>query len=285
MDFPIPSKAYLGAAKPFSKATMSTIPTADRFLGSLLGAYIGNCYSAYNHGPWPRARDSLLYQTWLTGIQQLNISGPKPSAASLTAAIPWLLYCHADTAARHRQLTQNITPATITKPALVITVTASLYILGDCLEWLMQCTPDTQHPHLSLCAHLQERSTTYPSATIPWVNLLIERLNTRIFFTSPQSIDQTYALSSITSALKRCLSYPENLALALANQQDTPATATIIGCLIGAWGGPMVIPGEWIMSLTQDARQSLQQISQQLYRSWAGVDTIATGFDVFPLDF
>ncbi len=263
---------------------MPTISTADRFLGSLLGTYIGHYYLAYHHGHWPPVRESPLYQSWLSSTKQPNISGPKSSEAGLTAAIPWLLHCHDDTVRRHHQLNQTLLTKLASAP-LIAPDTEALYILGDCLEWLMQYTPDTQEPYPSLCDHLQQKSVTYPSIMIPQAHRLIEDLSTEALTNSPQDMSQDHTLSSITLAIRSCLSYPENLALSLANQRGGSCTAAMIGCLLGAWGGLSAIPLQWIMALTQDSRQSLQQIAQQLYRSWAGINAVATSFDAFPLDF
>lgn len=264
---------------------MPTISTADRFLGSLLGAYIGQYYSVSDRGHWPPVSRSSLYRSWLSSIQHLNVPAPKSLDTSLTAALPWLLCCHDDSARRHHWLSQRLASATIATPTPINAATETLYILGDCLEWLMQCTPDTQHPHPLLREHLQKRSVTYPAAIIPQVNLLIENLNAEALSTFAQVTDRAHRLSPITLALSHCLGYPENLALALANQPDDPCTAAIIGCLIGAWGGSLVIPARWIMALTQDSRQSLHQIAQRLYFSWAGINTTTTSFEAFSLDF
>ncbi|ESA36111.1 hypothetical protein N836_09020 [Leptolyngbya sp. Heron Island J] len=120
---------------------------------------------------------------------------------------------------------------------------------------------------------------------MPHLNLLIENLDTEEFATNAQVPCQARTLWPMTLAIRRCLRYPENLALALVNHSTDIPTTTIIGCLLGAWGGISAIPVPWIMAFTYDSRQGLRQMAQQLYRSWAGSNVVTGGVDeIFPLD-
>ncbi|WP_193994987.1 hypothetical protein [Leptolyngbya ectocarpi] len=161
----------------------------------------------------------------------------------------------------------------------------ALYILGDCLEWLMQVAPVNQSAHPSLCGHLQQQSLTYPAAIRPQTNRLIASLEPQYPTTDDdQTQDSNDLMMALAAAIQQSLTYPENLALALNTSDMGVPTSILIGCLLGAWRGTSVIPSEWIMSLPNTSRQTLNQTAQQLYRNWAGINHISATFEVFSLD-
>ena len=275
---------FWGFTQLSSIAIMPNLSTADKFLGSLLGAYIGHSCSTLHQGQWPPVRESHLYQAWQASIQPSTVLGPHPLKTSLVAALPWLLHHHDDATGRHHWLAQAIAPLPLTETSPTVTAIEMFYILGDCLEWLLQFPSDTQKPYLLLCEHLRQRCITYPPPFIPRLNLLIEGLNMKECATDVQAPYQAQTVCSMTLALRRCLRYPENLALALSNHQTDIRMSSIIGCLLGAWGGTPAIPVPWIMAFTQDSRHDLRQMAQQLYRSWAGSNVVIGRTTIFPLD-
>ncbi len=266
---------------------MATISNADKFRGSLFGAYIGHYYSEKYSDQWPTVSRSTLYQAWLASIEQYRIS--PPSEANLTTAIPWLLYRHDDSSGRLHWLHQTLVSPTMhtndSKGILTDTIGA-LYVLGDCLEWLMQYPIGPQELHSLLWKYLHHKRSSYPSAINSQIHQYLEQLATQSPALILQTTDNTHhPLMTVTAALKCCLNYRENLALALTNPGMTAPIATIVGCLLGAYCGPSVIPVGWLMAFTQDSREALDAIAQKLYGVWAGVGNVTTNFEVLPLDF
>lgn len=272
---------------------MLTMTIANKFLGSLLGTYIGHhyhhCLGGQQMATGP-VDESLLYQAWLPSIRQST--PPRVATVStLAAALPWLLYHHDDRQTRHRQLASEL--ATDSLGAIA----SRLYILGDCLEWLMQSSLEPQASPALLRKHLRQQISTYPTSILPQVNQLFELLE----FPSTTSngaqngaqLEYHHAsihasihapMLTIATAIQQCLTHPENLALALTSPHTAPPVAPIIGCLLGAWGGTSRIPLRWMMSLPNESRQLLTHVSEQLYRNWAGITGVAKSFEAFPLD-
>ncbi|MEA5462130.1 hypothetical protein [Leptothoe sp. PORK10 BA2] len=273
---------------------MVTLSTADRFLGSLLGTYLGHSY--VNQHPWNclQTKDSQLYQSWLQDMQQDPPPGPTGLDFSPAIALPWFLYHHADHRTRHGWIAQTLAADALPQASHA---TVLMYCLGDSLEWLMQCPRTVQHPLPLLCEHLQRQIPTYPPGVVSQVNQLIAWL-------APEPAKQSAILSPSTAtsplhsispleadvpmaamalAIRQCLNYRENLALALTGQSGQPIP-TIIGCLMGAWGGAAVIPTPWIMSLSPESRQHLRHIVQHLYRHWAGIRCLGNTAETLPLD-
>ena len=257
--------------------TMPIISTADRFLGSLVGAYMGHSYANR-----PDTRNSLLYQSWLDDIQQNRIPGPTLSDFSPAVSLPWLLYHHDDSRTRHDWLAHSLEPIQSTAPDHVTTTMGVLYILGDSLEWLMQCLPTVQHPLPLLCKHLRHQLSTYPPGVSAQVTPLIEWLSSESLRPSP--VRQDILVAAMALALQQCLKYRENLAFALNNDSMSQPAPAMIGCLLGAWGGTAIIPTPWMMSLAPDSRQDLSHIAQHIYRNWAGISCIEGTFETLPLD-
>lgn len=268
---------------------MVTISTPDKFLGSLMGAYIGHHYLEKYQGKWLSVSKSPLYNVWLSSIEPQNIPSLL-ATSSMPTAIPWLLYHHDDCTGRIHWLNQALAYSTTNgdhHASLYSNRIKVLYILGDCLEWLMQCPKDAQEPHLDLCHHLRQQQSTSPSAIIPQLNQLIQTLASPSLDSYLQTLDHTEpSFMALTSALKRCMYYRENLALALSRSDLTAPTPTLIGCLLGAWRGPSVLPIDWVMAIPQDSKEALRHMAQQLYCSWAGLKSKISGtYEIFPLDF
>lgn len=247
---------------------MSIISIKDRFLGSLVGTYLGHSYAA---SPWscPDTGNSLLYQSWVDDIQQNRIPGPTLADFSPAVPLPWLLSYHDNSRTRHNWLTHNLDPLQSTKPEHVNNAAGVLYILGDSLEWLMQCPKTVQHPLPLLCKHLRHQLSAYPTDVIAQVAPLIEWLASESSLTSP--VPSNIPIAATALALRQCLNYQENLALALKSEPMSQPTPAMIGCLLGAWGGIAVIPTPWIKALSPDSRQALSNMAENLYRIWAGI--------------
>lgn len=247
---------------------MPIISTKDRLLGSLVGAYLG--YSYADH-PWscPDTRNSLLCQSWLNDIQQNRIPGPTLADFSPAVPLPWLLLHHDNSRPRHDWLTHNLDPLQATEPEHVTKAAGVLYILGDSLEWLMQCPRTVQHPLPLICRHLQHQLFAYPTDVIAQVTPLIEWLASESSLTS--SVPPDIPMAATALALRQCLNYRENLALALKSEPMSQPTPAMIGCLLGAWSGTAAIPTTWIKALSPDSRQALSYLAEHLYRNWAGI--------------
>lgn len=248
-----------------------------------MGTYIGHRSLDGSHQAMDVRNTPSLEQSWLHALQ-LGISPTLVSSNShLANTIPWLLYHHDDRRTRNHILAQNLTSPSRT--TAMTTMTATLYILGDCLEWLMQVTSVNQAVHPLMCKHLQQQSLTYPAAITPKVHSLIASLE------FPSSITDDYQLQSsneltmtLAAAIRQSLTYSENLALALSTCDLGTPTSTLIGCLLGAWRGTSIIPSGWLTSLPNTSKQTLHQVAEQLYRNWAGINHISATFEAFPLD-
>lgn len=248
-----------------------------------MGTYIGHCYSAFPQPAIDFSKSPPLHQSWLNTPQPGILPTLVPSNSRLVDIIPWLLYYHDARHTRNHELAQHLTSAQCT--TAITTMTAALYILGDCLEWLMQAAPVNQAAHPSLCRHLQQQSLTYPAAIRPPTNRLIVSLEPQSLSTDDyQTQDSNDLMMALAAAIQQSLTYPENLALALNTSDRRASTSTLIGCLLGAWRGTSVIPSGWIMSLPNTSRQTLTLTAKQLYRSWAGINHISATFEVFSLD-
>lgn len=260
---------------------MPIISTADRLLGSLMGTYLGHSYADQ---PWdcPDTKDSLLYQSWLDDIQQNIIPGPTLADFSPAVPLPWLLSHHDNGRTRHNWLIHNLAPLHSTDPGLVTEAVGVLYILGDSLEWLMQCPQSVQHPRPLLCNHLQHQLSAYPTDVSAQVTPLIEWLASESSLTGPVPPDIPMAATAL--ALRQCLNYRENLALALRSEPMSQPTPAMIGCLLGAWGGTAVIPTPWKMALPPESRKALSYMAEHLYRNWAGIIGVAGTCETLPPD-
>lgn len=247
-----------------------------------MGAYLGSKYSNESHGNTDFSQNTPIHQAWLTNIQLNILEQPTLSSLTMEMMLPWFLYHHDNQQIRHTCLAQqNISTAS---------TLGALYLLGDTLEWLMQCTPDIQNPQTLLYRHLQQQVFIYPQSIIADITPWIEQLGSPSLSLSPtEAIANTDSPMHVTLAIQQCLSYKENLALALNHSKKklTSPTHSIIGYLLGAWGGMTVIPPQWVLTWKNQAtaKQDISYIAQQLYRKWAGVMSISTTpFATFPLD-
>lgn len=259
---------------------MSIISTEDRFLGSLVGTYLGHSYTDHL---WscPDTRNSLLYQSWLDDIQQNRIPGPALADFSPAVSLPWLLSHHDNSRIRHDWLTHKLDPIQSTEPEHATKVAGVLYMLGDSLEWLMQCPQTVQYPLPLLCKHLRHQLSAYPTDVIAQVTPSIEWLaSDESSITSP--VPPKIPMAATALALGQCLNYRENLALALESEPVSQPTPAMIGCLLGAWGGTAVIPTPWIRALSSDSRQALSNMAENLYRTWAGIICMGGTCEMLP---
>lgn len=251
------------------------IATAERFLGSLLGSYIGFHYHHLKASEWPALHRDALYTAWskqpLLDLQLMD--------NNYLAPLPWLLYRHDNRAIRHHELDQHLDTLSTNSAAGETTASlANLYILGDSLEWLMQCRLSSQHALPKLCAYLQQQKTDYPEVLQNFALLPLTPSDT-----DKLSKSDNGALKAVHIALAQCLNHRENLALAL-NSTMSPLTRTTLGCLLGAWGGLSVIPTPWIYLLSPETTQAITQIARQLYQNWAGISSHQGTLETFPLD-
>ncbi|MEM1252147.1 MAG: hypothetical protein AAGI69_06905 [Cyanobacteria bacterium P01_H01_bin.21] len=270
--------------------SISTIPTAEKFLGSLLGAHMGYCYSSRSDSPWQSVNSNLLSQLWRSSIQQHTVVGPQVLAPQTlvskpAAALPWLLYHHDNSSFRYQSLAQTLASVDSSSSSILTHAIGATCILGDCLEWLMQCSPTLQPSLLLICNYLRQRQTAYPTVLASHVKRFTEVLAPQISTTIEPLKPDEQPLLTTALAVKHCLSYPENLALILTNFEEPGTTATLSGCLLGAWGGLSVIPTKWIMALTDDSYKLISHIADEVYRNWAGITSIAATYDASPLDF
>ena len=269
--------------------SISTIPTAEKFLGSLLGAYIGYRYDLNDNIPWQSVNANSLSQLWHNSIQQYTVVGPQVLDPQIlvskpAATLPWLLYHHDNSSFRYQSLAQTLASVNSSSAAMLTNAIGATCILGDCLEWLMQSAPTPQPSLPLICNYLLQRQTAYPTALASYVEHFTEVLASQSFAVEPlQPYEQPVLETAL--AVKHCLSYPENLALILINSQTLGTTATLSGCLLGAWGGLSVIPNKWIMALTDDSHQLISHIADKIYRNWAGIIGISATYDASPLDF
>ena len=263
---------------------MSLVSTHNKFLGSLIAAYIGYSYSRNHPQSWPPVSNSNLYRSWLDSIEQSPPSRPALSNASLIRTLPWLLYHYDNSQLRHYQLAQNLKLAHEANISNIIDITAALHIMGDCLEWLMQFPPSTQQPLTLLCDYLQQQRSDHSQPINAKRNQVIKALATNSSLSDIDNVVDSTLLSTVTMAIRQCLTYRENLALAFASSQIGPPIPTLIGCLQGAWAGTSVIPDQWMIAFHTDSRQSLAYIAQMLYRRWAGITSSTTTKEVLPLD-
>ncbi|MGD1949723.1 MAG: hypothetical protein ACFB14_08765 [Leptolyngbyaceae cyanobacterium] len=269
--------------------SISTIPTAEKFLGSLLGAYIGYRYSSRSDIPWQSVNSKSLSQLWRNSIQQPTVAGPQvlepqTLVSRPAAALPWLLYHHDNSSFRYQSLAQTLASVDSSSASILINAIGATCILGDCLEWLIQCSTTLQPSLPLICKHLLQRQAAYPTVLAGHVERFTEVLASQILAFEPL---QPYEQPLLTTALavKHCLRYPENLALILTNSQEIETTATLSGCLLGAWGGLSIIPTEWIMALTNDSHQLISHVADKIYRDWAGIIGVSATYDTSPLDF
>lgn len=266
---------------------MPTLSIADRLLGSLVGTYIGH---GYDNRQWHcrQTKDSQLYQSWLQDIQQGPPPGPTASKCSPELALPWLLYHHDNRRTRHHWLAQTLATETGQPNSHSSGI---LYCLGDSLEWLMQCPQTVPRPLPLLSEHLQRQLPHYPPRVIAEANQLIawlldsgKSLSTTSSVKGP--LDTDVPMATLAFALRQCLKYRENLALALTDPQakQRQSISTIIGCLSGAWGGTAIIPRPWIEALSPDSKQALNHMIQHLYRHWAGISPMGPTSATLPLE-
>ncbi|MGD1856724.1 MAG: hypothetical protein ACFB2W_21015 [Leptolyngbyaceae cyanobacterium] len=266
---------------------MAAISIFDRLLGSLLGSYMGHCYQTVcdpiNHLQPCGFEDSLLYQAWSSQVCQLRVLEFDPANADPIVVLPWLLYRHDDRSLRHSELAQLLMPISAEK---VNDTLGALYLLGDCLEWLMQCSLATQEPLALLCQYVRHHQSEYPeilrSQFDCWVSSLSRGgFNDRLMHDEDE-LDG--ALVSVIIAIQQCLSYRENLAIALANPVLSQSTLTAVGCFLGAWGGTAIIPTQWMLTIPGDTRRSICVFAEKIYREWAGILSVSGSLEIIPLD-
>lgn len=256
-------------------------PTVDRFLGSLMGAYIGHHYSANCQKPLLDSHIKPLYQSWLENAQSYMSTQPPLWEDNFACILPWLLYHHDDVQTRCQGLT---IPALAAASSTEVAATA--YILGSCLEWLMQSSPSHQYPWLSLHQHLQQQQDLLFVENNHQISSLIDQLRDPSPMASWENIGHEPALTAVVLAINSSFTYRENIALAFASSQSVDPIPTLIGCLLGAWGGTSIIPTDWMMALSNDCKQSIILLVQMLYRSWAGLASKHTSaiYEVTALD-
>ncbi|WP_215619622.1 hypothetical protein [Leptothoe kymatousa] len=297
------------------------LSTADKFLGSLLGAHLANRNPDFtdpqnvaialnqvsnqlersNHPPHPQPNPCQQAAEAQGGIAPSAHYPVRCGVAQLTTAmvsqgwnkefgsvLRWLLSSHDNHQQRHQAIAavyQQVTDDALTSDALHSI--QALYILGDCLEWFMQSSPDVSRANSRLYEYLQQQCATYPAELI---NQQMSQLLAYLCDPLP-SMDngdnslQSGPLSSVMLAAQHCLRYRENLALALSTQPLTPLTPSLVGALLGAWGGPQVLPHPWLLALPSHTMQNLVAEADNLYRAWAGVANNADCFGAFALDF
>lgn len=256
-----------------------------------MGTYIGHRY--LDHLPLDPPQTVIDFRTGPPLHQsqlQASLSGIPPTLPSdfhhLADIVPWLLYHHDDRRTRNHQLAQHLAAVPYTTD---ITTTAGLYMLGDCLEWLMQVASASQFTQPLLCRYLQQQSSTYPASAGGQVERLVAFLESQSLATDgSQTQRHNDLVTTLAIAIQQSLTYPENLALALNTIDVGVPTATLIGCLVGAWQGSAAMPSAWQLSWPDTAKQALYQAAEQLYRSWAGITThipaTSATFEAFPLD-
>ena len=244
---------------------------------------MGHNYSQNHPQSWSTVSNSNLYRSWLDNIEHPPFR-PRSSNTSLILALPWMLYHFDNSQLRHYQLAQNLKLAHETNIPNLIDITAALHIMGDCIEWLMQFPPSIQKPLTLLCGHLQQQQSAYSQAVNTKRNQVIKALVTNSPLSNVDNVVDSTMLSTVTIAIKQCLAYRENLALAFGSSQIGTAIPPLIGCLLGAWAGTSIIPDQWMITFSSDSRHSLAHITQTLYRRWAGITSSMTTKEVFPLD-
>lgn len=251
---------------------MILISTLDRFLGSLLGSYMG---FYYQQTPWPALHSDPLYTAWI----ESPLLDLKSFDNDYLAALPWLLYRYDNIALRHHELAQHLENLSANGADInTITTLSTLYILGDSLEWLMQCQLSIQPILPKLFAYLQQQQANYPSILHGFAPLsLAAPLGT----SKPSKLDNA-TLEALNIALAQGLNHRENLALAL-NSTMSRLTRTILGYLLGAWGGLSVIPTPWIFLLSPEVKQAITLFAKQLYQNWAGISSTEGPLETFPL--
>ena len=269
--------------------SISTIPTAEKFLASLLGAYISYHYERGGATTLRHSIDEpLLIQLWRHSIQQPTVIGrsvlePQTLVSMPVVVVPWLLYHHDNCDSRYQKLTKMLTAVDSSSAALTHAVGA-VCIFGDCLEWLMQCSLAVHQPLSSICSYLIKRHVDSRTAFASQVEKFIEVLEPQIATKIPLQLAEQPLLTAAL-AIKHCLSCRENLALSLANSQRTRTVAALCGCLLGAWGGLSVIPKKWVVDLANDFHQPINHLADKLYRSWAGIIGAPDTCNASPLSF
>lgn len=248
---------------------MVMISTLDRFLGSLLGSYMG---FHYRQPEWPALHSDPLYTAWI-----------KPPLLELQctsngyAPLPWLLYCYDNSTIRHHELAKHLEHLSVeAADPDAMTTLSTLYILGDSLEWLMQCPLSSQQALPQLLEYLQQQQVDYPS-TLHGFALFGTPLASNL-----SKPDNAHS-AALNVALEQSLNHRENLALAL-NSSMPRFTRTMLGCLLGAWGGISVIPTSWMLLLAPEVKQAITLLASQLYQSWAGISSAQGTLETFPLD-
>ncbi|NEQ49894.1 MAG: hypothetical protein F6K11_07155 [Leptolyngbya sp. SIO3F4] len=264
---------------------MGKLSTIDRFLGSLLGGYIGYHRAAPNQSALPSITNSTLYQSWLVCMQNMQSPGLRLFNCDEIGMLPWLLYHHDNRKIRHDYLQQALKRNTATESNMNIQNTLeSLYLLGDILEFIMQYSPNRSHTDSLLYQELRQQTTEYPTAITPQVTQWLTWLSTPSSVTLNQSPTSNQYLESIFLGLWQCLRYHENLALALSTQTLSQNTYAITGYLLGAWKGISVIPNFWQLSIPPSSRRTFTHIAKQIYCSWAGISFMADTLETLPLD-
>lgn len=260
---------------------MPTISTADKFLGSLLGAYIGSSYRGTSQLSIPNLSDSQLYQWWHQDLSQ-GIPSLQLSNTCLISALPWLLYHHDDGTARHRTLLRSLGSDRQNRDDAIADRVAALYLLGDCLEWLIQDPGHRPNSVDLLCKHLQTQIfSECPPSLMQFLQPALNEVTTQSIPHRPATPSGSPSMR-VAIALQQCLYCPENLALTLAS--SPLANATLAGCLLGAWGGTSIMPMPWKIAIPPTEKAALTHMAEQLYRTWAGIISTSTRFDVLPLN-
>lgn len=255
---------------------MIMICTFERFLGSLLGSYMGFHYQ-HNLTEWPSVHGDPLYAIWM----QPPLLNLQCVDNNYLAPLPWLLCRYDNSRIRHHELAQYTeTLAANSADTHAITTLNTLYILGDSLEWLIQCPLSTQQTRTKLWEYLGQRQGDYPVKP-PSFNPVF--CNFPPAASSPSKPDNESG-DTLKTTLERTLNYRENLALALSSPMP-PFTRTMLGGLLGAWRGLSVIPTPWMLLLDPKSQQALTQLAKQLYQNWAGMIAAQGTLETFPLDF
>ncbi|MEM9806864.1 MAG: hypothetical protein AAF959_16460 [Cyanobacteria bacterium P01_D01_bin.56] len=255
----------------------------DKFLGSLLGAYIGGNSSFLKAGDlWDRDPINWAWQP----SSQLPPAPLYSSDAELFEALPWLLWHHDNFSLRHRWLLQQLpTNVTATHDTRVARL-EGLYLLGDCLEWFMQATPHIPMSAQSLRGHLYQRSATYPVHMRSSAAKFLSQLgDCRCLPNRTELLFEAGTIAELLVAIQQCIYYQESLMLALeVSSVKKTSISSILGCLLGAWAGTGVIPLHWIVATPSEVMDSVVYLAEKSYQAWAGIADNAEGLDVFPLD-
>lgn len=263
------------------------LATSDRFLGSLIGAYIGNHFDCVQNGqPLPQHWSALDFvsvpQTWWSlSIDTAQCLHHFSDTGGSFSMLLWMLLHHDNYATRHHAIMRNLSSQLLGSEADSLPYLGGVHLLSDCLEWFIQTSPTLKHPGSSLREYLGHRCSVYPAVIAADVADLLTDLGC-IDFLRLKTLGSGSAID-ILAAVQLCLNYRENLALALTSNPIKPFVSMLVGYFLGAWVGTAVIPMQWMMAVSPDVMDTLTSAGDDVYRMWAGIADAADLCDVFPL--